>query len=169
MILSRTMTGAAVALCIAAPAAAQQQPFGGLSPEGRARLAGAMSAEPSPGYSAKVAQARSRVLDLLGADDLDIDEIAEAQQQERELVMKEHARAHARMRDAYEDLSASDRKAFAQALKLREQRLRAQMAQAKDRMEAIDRLMRYQAQRVAEIQQQQRARARAARQVSEQQ
>jgi hypothetical protein len=165
MTKSALLLGALTALAFAAPASAQQQPFQGLSPEGHQRLAAAMSAEASPGYSESVARARAKVLELLSAETLDLEEIAEAQAEERRLVMREHARAHARMRQAYGDLSLADRRAFAQALQMREQRLRAQMAAAKDRMDMIDRLMRYRAERVAQARQQQRGNA--ARQVSE--
>lgn len=166
--LSRKLTALGIACALAVPAAAQT-PFGGLSPEGRARLAAAMASDETPAHSAAVARARARVLELLAADKLDIDAIEEAQREERRLVLQEHARAHARMRDAYEDLSASDRKAFAAAVRLREQRIRAQMAAAKDRMEALDRLMDYQMQRVAEMRARQRAQQQRARQVADEQ
>lgn len=166
--LSRTLLAVCLVCALAAPVAAQQ-PFGGLSPEGRARLAQAMASDDSPASSAAIAKARSRVLDLLAADRLDIDAIAEAQREERRLVMQEHARAHARMREAYEDLSASDRQAFASAVRMREQRMRAQMAAAKNRMEALDRLMDYQMERVAEMRARQRAQQQRARQVADEQ
>ena len=164
--LSRLILAAALAAAFGGAAAAQT-PFGGLSPEGRAILAEAMAREDVPAHNAAIMRARTRVLELLAASELDIDEIEEAQEEERRLVMREHARAHARMRDAYEQLSASDRKAFAAAVALREARMRAQMAQAKDRMERIDRLMEYQMRRVAEMRARERAQRRRAQQVSD--
>ncbi len=129
-----------IALGVAASAQAQQ-PFGGLSQEGRAILAEAMTKQDVPGHDEDVRRARLKVLQLLSAEKLDIDEIAEAQERERELVMKDHARAQSRMRDAYEKLSREDRQAFAAAMAYREARVRQRMELAKDRMQMLDRMM----------------------------
>lgn len=158
------LVGAALALGTAVPAASQT-PFGGLSPEGRARLAAAMAREEQPALNAAIMKARAKVLDLLSAEELDADAIADAQKEERRLVMQEHARAHARMLDAYKGLSAGDRQAFAAAVKMREARIRMEMSRARDRMEKLDQLMEYQAQRMAQIRAQQRRGA--SQQVSE--
>ena len=164
--LTRLALMTAISLAVALPAAAQT-PFGGLSPEGRARLAAAMARDESPAHTAAIQRARQRVLDLLSADELDSDAIADAQEQERRLVMQEHARAHERMRDAYEDLSASDRKAFAAAVRLRQQRISAELARTKDRMQQIDQLMEYQMRRLAQARARQRQQG--ARQASQDQ
>ncbi|MBV7257291.1 hypothetical protein KCG44_10900 [Pacificimonas sp. WHA3] len=131
---------ALIGLAIGAPAAAQQ-PFGGLSEEGRAILAAAMTRQHAPGHDQAVSRARARVLQLLSAEELDVNAIAEAQRAERTLVMRDHARAHERMLTAYEKLSSSDRRAFAAALAYREARVRQQMERARNRMELLDRMM----------------------------
>ncbi|MGB3721400.1 MAG: hypothetical protein WA979_01105 [Pacificimonas sp.] len=140
---------AALGLLTVTGTAAAQQPFGGLSQEGRSILAEAMTKQDAPGHDEDVRRARLKVLRLLSAEKLDIDEIAEAQERERELVMKDHARAQSRMRDAYEQLSRQDRQAFASAMALREARVRQRMKLAKDRMHMLDRMMAQQ-QRAAE-------------------
>ena len=149
--LKRFLIPAAALVAAAAPVAAQQTPFGGLTPQGRAILAEAMSTKSSPATAAAIARARGRVLELLAAERLDLEAIDDAQREERRLVLQEHAQAHARMRAAYQKLSTSDRQAFANAIRLREARMRAEMAAAQNRMNELDRLMDYQMRRVAEI------------------
>ncbi|MHB9880446.1 hypothetical protein ACSMXM_12425 [Pacificimonas sp. ICDLI1SI03] len=135
-----TILAAAMVIGLASGTAAQQ-PFGGLSAEGRATLAAAMAKEEIPGHDEEVRAARTKILSLLAADELDLDAIEDAQKAERQLVMQDYARAAARMRAAYADLSVADRKAFATMMAMRERRMQQRMKLAKDRMERFDRMM----------------------------
>ncbi|MEO0499723.1 MAG: hypothetical protein AAF205_04085 [Pseudomonadota bacterium] len=148
--MSRFALPALFAAAASAPVAAQQ-PFGGLSLEGRQALAAAMVKESVPGHDEAVRRARMRVLELLAADELDLDAIAEAQATERQLVQRDHARAQARMRDAYAELSREDRQAFAAAMATREARIRRRMQLAQDRVEMLDTIMRRHAERASEL------------------
>jgi uncharacterized membrane protein len=158
---------AALAVAIAAPAFAQAQPpgapppegqirrlspgmagfhevdrFAGMSAEGRATLREAMKPRPSAEDRAAVRAARQRVLTLIAADRLDVAAVRRAQAAERDLVVKQHERQQDAMLAAYQKLSAADRKAFADGMRDREERMLDGLKRARERIDAMEKRMR---------------------------
>ncbi|MFN3371612.1 MAG: periplasmic heavy metal sensor [Sphingomonadaceae bacterium] len=132
----KTLTPLMIAGALAAPALAQNPPpppagaqaapepgptrvyrmerrmgFGNVSPEGRKVLVEAMRMSKED-RAAIIAQ-RDRINELLAADRLDVAALRRAMEAERRLVDHHHARRQAAMLDAFQKLSAEDRKAFA--------------------------------------------------------
>lgn len=126
----------ALAVLVAAPAAAGQNhwAFEGVSHQGRHLLAEAMAQTTDTEHGAAIRAARTRMLEILMAPTLDLAALARAQAEERKLVMQEHARAQARMRVAYQHLSDADRRAFAENMREREQKVAERMGRARERM-----------------------------------
>lgn len=161
---------AAVVLAVAAPALAQpappappQQPqreiqirrmspgmtgfhemdrFAGMSAEGRATLREAMRPQQTPQDREAVRSARQRVLGLIAADKLDVSAVRRAQAAERDLVIKQHERQQDAMLAAYQKLSAADRKAFAEGMRDREERMLESIKKSRQRLEEMEKRMR---------------------------
>jgi uncharacterized membrane protein len=117
----------ATALLLAAPALAQSPPppdpqarayrfqrgdLASVSPEGRRILAQAIRG--SREDRAAVMAARDRINQLAAADQLDVAALRRAMAEERRLVDAQHARRQAALLEAFQKLSAADRKAFAE-------------------------------------------------------
>lgn len=113
-------------------------PFADMSPQGAAIIADAMRQERIPTNAEEVRRARQRVLDLISAEKLDMDAIRKAQAQERAIAIKEHARAQEKMLKAYQRLSLSDRRAFAEGMHEQEERMMQHLARARERMKYVE-------------------------------
>lgn len=161
-------TGLALALSLGAPALAQQGPavppgapmpmpaphvkihtgqymmFGNMSPEGREIMKAARKAGHSPESKKAIKAARDRVLALIAAEKLDVSAVRKAQAEERELVMKQHARSQEALLSAYQKLSLADRKAFAESMRDREDRMADHLKRARERIEHMEKRMREQ-------------------------
>ncbi|MDO9488910.1 MAG: periplasmic heavy metal sensor [Sphingomonadaceae bacterium] len=158
---------AALAVAIAAPAFAQGQPpgppprdvqirrispgmtgfhemdrFAGMSAEGRATLREAMKPRQSAEDRAAVRAARQRVLTLIAAERLDVAAVRRAQAAERDLVVKQHERQQDAMLAAYQKLSVADRKAFADGMRDREERMLEGLKKARERIDEMEKNMR---------------------------
>lgn len=158
---------AALAIAVAAPSFAQAAPpppaqkdvlirrispgmhgwremdrFGGMSAEGRAVLREAMKPQQTPQDREAVRAARQRVLTLLSAEKLDVGAVRRAQAAERELVVKQHERQQDAMLAAYQKLSAADRKAFADGMRDREERMLDSLKKARQRIDEMEKRMR---------------------------
>jgi uncharacterized membrane protein len=114
-----------------------QARFAEMSPEGRAIIAEAMRRDRIPANAKDVKAARDRVLDLLEAERLDVDAIRKAQAAERMLAIKEHEKAQEKMVEAYKRLSLEDRRAFAELMRSKEERMLRHMQRARARMDAM--------------------------------
>lgn len=159
---------AAVVLAVAAPAFAQPAPpppspqrevqirrmspgmmgfhemdrFAGMSAEGRATLREAMKPQQTPQDREAVRSARQRVLGLIAADKLDVSAVRRAQAAERDLVIKQHERQQDAMLAAYQKLSPADRKAFAEGMRDREERMLESIKKSRQRLEEMEKRMR---------------------------
>lgn len=157
---------AALAVAIAAPAFAQDQPpgsprdvqirrispgmtgfhemdrFAGMSAEGRATLREAMRPRQSPEDRAAIRAARQRVLTLIAADRLDVAAVRRAQAAERAVAVKQHERQQDAMLAAYQKLSVADRKAFADGMRDREERMLDGLKKARERIDEMEKRMR---------------------------
>lgn len=109
-------------------------PFTDMSPQGLALIGEAMKRERMPANAEQVRRARQKVLELLVADTLDIGAIRKAQAEERALAIKEHALAQEKMLQAYQQLSLADRRAFANGMRMQEERMLRHLDRARERM-----------------------------------
>ena len=116
--------------------------FEGMSGEGRVTLREAMTPRLTPQDREAVRAARQRVLTLLAADKLDVSAVRRAQAAERELVVKQHERQQEAMLAAYQKLSAADRKAFADGMRDREERMLEGLKKARQRIDEMEKRMR---------------------------
>ena len=113
-----------------------------LSPQGREIMREAMKAGYDRDSKKAIKAARDRVLALIAADKLDVAAIRKAQAEERNLVMQKHARSQEAMLNAYQRLSLADRKAFAESMRDREDRMADHLKQARERIEQMEKRMR---------------------------
>lgn len=101
----------------------------GVSPQGQKILRDARRASADPASWGQIRAARDKVQALLAADRLDVPALKKAMEEESRIVEAGHARRRAGMLEAFQKLSAADRKAFAAnasaARDKMEQRLRA--------------------------------------------
>jgi len=84
-----------------------------MSAEGRQIMQEARRKGNDPTQRAALQEARTNVMTLLSADQLDVNAVRRAMDAERKLVDQQHARRQANMLEAFQKLSAEDRKAFA--------------------------------------------------------
>lgn len=117
-------------------------PFADMSPQGMALIGEAMKRERIPANAEEVRKARQRVLELLSAERLDIGAIRRAQAEERAVAITEHALAQEKMLKAYQQLSVEDRRAFAEGMRMQEERMTKHMARARERMQQVQEQMR---------------------------
>ncbi len=87
--------------------------FPGVSPEGKKILLDAMRDPNAKPQREELKAARERVATILSADNLDVNALRRAMDQERKLVDDGQKARQDRMIAAYQKLSAADRKAFA--------------------------------------------------------
>jgi len=83
-----------------------------MSPEGQAIMQDAMRKGHDPAQRGALQDARNKVMTIVSADTLDVRALRSAMEAERKLVDQQHARRQANMLDAFQKLSATDRKAF---------------------------------------------------------
>jgi len=115
--------GRAAFLVLLAAGAASAQPgphFGGprgwfanLSPEGKTIVWSAMKSV-HDGTQDQIESVRTRELDLLAADQLDVAALARAMSEERNFAQGMETRKQAALLGAYQRLSVADRRAFVQ-------------------------------------------------------
>ena len=108
-------------------------PFADMSPQGMMLVREAMKRDALPSNAEEVRKARSRVLELLAAEKLDVEAIRKAQAAERSVAIREHAAAQEKMLKAYQRLSPADRRAFVAGMRMQEERMLKHMERARAR------------------------------------
>ncbi len=83
-----------------------------MSAEGRQIMRDAMRKGQDPAQRTAMQDARNAVMVIVSADKLDVNALRKAMEAERKLVDQQHARRQANMLEAFQKLSAEDRKAF---------------------------------------------------------
>ncbi|MBS3960608.1 MAG: hypothetical protein KGZ61_02055 [Sandarakinorhabdus sp.] len=83
-----------------------------MTPEGRQIMRDAMRKGHDPAQRAAIQEARNRVMTIVSADRLDVGALRSAMEAERRLADQRHARRQANMVEAFQKLSAEDRRAF---------------------------------------------------------
>ncbi len=111
--------------------------FGKLSPEGRDTMRQAMAGGPREVDRAAVDAARKKMLDVLAADRLDVAALRSAMAEERAVAARQQETHQAAMLAAFQKLSVTDRKAFADSMRDMHMHMQMRMNGMGERMKGM--------------------------------